>query len=77
MRISTDYPKHPRIQIIPALGPTKCKYYLHWDIWILRVSDQGSISGNTEARSITWAAGFKKSRNNSNTNHANHNMNDS
>ena len=77
MRISTDYPMHPRIHIIPALGPTNCKYYLHWDIWIPRVSDQGSISGNTEARSITLAARFKKSRNISTTNHANDITNDS
>ena len=24
-------------QIVPTLGPTVCKYYLHWAIWIPRV----------------------------------------
>ena len=32
-------PRDPCIQIIPTLGPNVCnKYYLHWAIWMPRVS---------------------------------------
>ena len=29
-------PRDPCTQILPALGPKVCKYYLHWAIWIPR-----------------------------------------
>ena len=30
--------RDPSIQIIPTLGPKVFKYYLHWAIWIPRVT---------------------------------------
>ena len=32
-----NVPRDPCTQILPALGPKVCKYYLHWAIWIPRV----------------------------------------
>ena len=31
-------PRDPSLQIIPTLGPKVCKCYLHWAIWIPRVT---------------------------------------
>ena len=39
VRLKHD-PGDPSIQIIPTLGPTVCKYYLHWAIWIPRVGQR-------------------------------------
>ena len=30
-----DYPRDPRIRIIPTAGPEVSKYDLHWALWIL------------------------------------------
>ena len=50
--------RDPSIQILPTLCPKVCKYYLHWAIWIPRVTVlslyglgfrdelQGSIEGS-------------------------------
>ena len=35
---SLHNPRDPCTQILPTLGPKVCKNYLHWVIWILRVS---------------------------------------
>ena len=35
------HPRDPCTQILPTLGPTVCKCYLHWAIWIPRVKVPG------------------------------------
>ena len=35
--------RDPTIQIIPTWGPKVCKYYLHWAIWITRVTQSLNI----------------------------------
>ena len=39
--------RDPSIQIIPALGPKVCKYYLHWAGWIPISTITIAISADT------------------------------